>query len=66
MLQYIRGSNAYYKDVFERKRKAAAEETERAAQKKLTKKGIDTDAVEYHKIECEIAELEENSTGMRS
>jgi len=33
MLQYIRGSSARYKDALQRKRKVAAEETERAAQK---------------------------------
>ena len=33
MLQYIHGSDSHYKDALERKRKVAAEETERAAQK---------------------------------
>jgi len=70
MLQYVCGSNAHYKDVLERKRKTAAEETERAAQKKRAKKDIDNlkakkvkvvqeTAVECHKRDCEIPELEE-------
>jgi len=69
MLQYIRGSSARYKDALQRKRKVAAEETERAAQKTWAKKDIDSlkaryvklaqeTAVECHKIDCEIAELE--------
>ena len=37
MLQYVRGSNARYKDVLECKRKTAAEEIERAAQKERAK-----------------------------
>ena len=41
ILQYVHGSNARYKDALERKRKAAAEETERAAQKKRAKKDSD-------------------------
>jgi len=40
MLQYVRGSNARYKDVLGRKRKVAAEETGRAAQKKRAKKTL--------------------------
>ena len=42
MLQYVRGSNARYKDVLECKRKTAAEEIERAAQKERAKKDIDS------------------------
>jgi len=69
MLQYVRGSNARYKEALERKRKEAAEETLRAAEKRRAKTDIDNlkakrikleqeMAVECRNIDCEIAELE--------
>jgi len=69
MLQYVRGSNARYKEALERKKKEAAEETQRDAEKRRAKKDIDNlkakrdkpakeNAVECRKIDSEIAELE--------
>jgi hypothetical protein len=69
MLQYVRGSNARYKDALEVKKKEAGEEIKRAAEKKRTQQEISTlkqkkakveqeAAVESRKIDSEIAELE--------
>lgn len=69
MLQYVRGSNARYKDALERKRKQSGEQSQRAAEKKRAKIDIDNlhakkakleqeAAVESRKIDYEIAELE--------